>query len=56
MQQTLRSPRFERNELDAQHVGKPRHDFVLHVKQVGDGLVEALGPKVIAGFRVPTCL
>ncbi len=35
-----------------QRIGEPRYDFVLHIEEVGDGLVEALGPQVIAGFGV----
>jgi hypothetical protein len=38
--------------LGIQCIGKPCYDFVLHIEQVGDGLVEALGPEVIAGFGV----
>ena len=36
------------NELGIQCIGEPRYDFVLHVEQIGDGFVEALGPKVSA--------
>ena len=52
MQRTFRSPRLSLDELGIQRVGEPRYDFVLHVEQIGDGLVEPLGPKVIAGFGV----
>jgi len=44
--------RFRGYELGAQRVGEPRYDFVLHIEQVCDGLVEALGPQVVAGLRV----
>ena len=29
-----------------------RYDFVLHIEQVSDGLFEAFGPQVLAGFGV----
>ena len=48
----FRSPRLGLDELGVQCVGKPRYDFVLHVEQVGDGLVETIGPEVVAGFGV----
>ena len=52
MQRTFRPPRLGLNQLSIQRVGKSRHDFVLHIEQIGDRLVEAVGPKVIAGFSV----
>ena len=52
MQRTFRSPRLGFDELGIQRVGEPGYDFVLHIEQIGDGLVEALGPKVIAGFGI----
>jgi class 3 adenylate cyclase len=33
-----------RDKLSIQGVGEPRYDFVLHIEQIGDGLVEPLGP------------
>ena len=52
MQRTFRPPRLSLNELGIQRVGEPGDDFVLHIEQIGDRLVEPLGPKVIAGFGV----
>ena len=52
MQRTFRSPRLSLDELGIQRIGEPRYDFVLHIEQIGDRFVEALGPKVIAGFGV----
>src|SRR6516225_6529129 len=46
----LRSPRFDRNQLRVQRIGEPRYNFVLHIEEVGDGLVEALGPQVISSL------
>jgi len=40
----FRSPCLSSDELGVQCVRKPRYDLVLHIKQVGDGFVEALGP------------
>ena len=34
-------------------ISKPRYDLVLHFEEVGDGLVEAFRPKVIAGQARP---
>ena len=33
-------------------MGAPRDDFVLYVEEIGQGLVEPLGPEMIAGFGV----
>src|SRR6266446_5729140 len=52
MQRTLRPPRLSLNELRLERVGEPRYDFVLHVKEVGNGLVKTLRPEVVAGFGV----
>ena len=52
MRRTLRPPRLSLNELGIQRVGEPRYDFVLHIEQIGDGLIEPLGPKVIAGLGI----
>jgi hypothetical protein len=46
----LRPPRLGLDELGIQRIGKPRYDLVLHVEQIGDRLVEALGPKVSTAF------
>src|SRR6516164_2703161 len=48
----LRSPRFDRNQLRVQRIGEPRYNFVLHVEEVGDWFVEALGPQVISSLGV----
>jgi hypothetical protein len=52
MQRTFRSSRLNLNELGFQRIGEPRYDFVLHVEKVGDGLIEAFGPEVIATFGI----
>ena len=52
MRGALRPLRLSLNELGIQCIGEPRYDFVLHVEQIGDGFVEALGPKVSAAFDV----
>ena len=48
----LRPSRLSLNELRLQCVGEPRYDFVLHFKQIGDGLIEAFGPEVSSGFGI----
>jgi hypothetical protein len=35
-----------------QRPSQPRDDFVLHVEEIGQGLVEPLGPEMIARFGV----
>ena len=52
MRRTLRSAGLGSNEFSVERVGEPRYDFVLHVKEVGNGLVETLGPQMITGFGV----
>jgi len=52
MRRTFRSSSLGRHKLGIEKVGEPRYDFVLHVEEVSDGLIKALGPKVIAGFGV----
>src|SRR5262249_62203469 len=32
--------------------GGPRYDFVLHIEEVGNGLVETLGPQMISSLDV----
>ena len=46
------SLRLRARELLPQPVGEARDDLVLHVEEVGDGLVEPLGPDVVTGFGV----
>src|SRR5262245_34973046 len=48
----LGSPGLGRNEFGVERVGEPRYDFVLHVEQVGNRLVETFGPEMVAGFGV----
>ena len=48
----FRAARLGGDQLRAQLIGKPRDDFVLHVEEVGHGLIEALGPEMRAGLRV----
>jgi hypothetical protein len=38
--------------LGIQRVREARDDFVLHVEQIGERLVEPLSPEMIAGFSV----
>src|SRR6516225_8166245 len=52
MRRTLRALCLGGNEFGIERVAKPRYDFVLHVKEVGNGLVKTLGPEVIAGFGI----
>ena len=48
----MRTPRFGLDQLCAQLTGEARDNLVLHVEEIGHGLVEALGPKMIAGLGV----
>ena len=48
----FRPPCLSLNELGIQCVGEPRHDFVLHIEQICDGLIEPFSPKVIAAFGI----
>jgi hypothetical protein len=48
----LRAPRFRGDEFCVQRASQARDDFVLHVEEIGQGLVEPLGPEMIAGFGV----
>ena len=43
--------RFGGGELLPEPVGEAGDDLVLHVEEIGDGLVEALGPEVRCRFR-----
>ena len=52
MQRTLRSSRLSLDELGTQCIGEPRYDFVLHIEKIGDGLLEALGPKMLARMSI----
>ena len=46
----LRAARLDSDRARLELIGEPRDDLVLHVEEVGDRLVEALGPKVRADF------
>ena len=46
------APRLGSHELGVQRVGESPNDFVLHVEEVGDGLVEPFGPEMTASLRV----
>ena len=48
----LRSPCLGGTEFGIERVGEPRYDFILHVEEVGNRLVEAFGPEVVACFGV----
>ena len=48
----FRPPRLGGDELGVQRACETRDDFVLHVEEIGERLVEPLGPEMIAGFGV----
>ena len=48
----LGAARFGGGELLPEPIGEAGDDLVLHVEEIGDGLVEALGPEVRAGLGV----
>ena len=48
----LGAARLGGDELRIQCACQARNDFVLHVEEIGEGLVEPLGPELIAGFGV----
>jgi hypothetical protein len=52
MRGTLRSPRFDINQLRVQRIGEPRYNLVLHIEEVGNWFVEALGPQMISSLDV----
>jgi hypothetical protein len=39
-------------ELGVERARKPGDDFVLHVEEIGQRLIEPLGPEMIARFGV----
>ena len=48
----FRASRLGGDELGVQRARQTRDDFVLHVEEIGERLVEPLGPEMIAGFGV----
>ena len=48
----FRASRLGGDELGVQRVCQARDDFVLHVEEIGQRLVEPLGPEMTAGFSV----
>ena len=48
----FRAPRLGGDEFGVQRARQPRDDFVLHVEEIGERLVEPLGPEMIAGLGV----
>ena len=52
MRRIFRSPSLGCHQPGIERVGEPRYNFVLHIEEVGNGLVEAVGPQMIAGFGV----
>ena len=48
----FRASRLGGDELGIQRARQARDDFVLHVEEIGEGLVEPLGPQMIAGLGV----
>jgi hypothetical protein len=48
----LRPPGFNRDQLGVEGIREPRDDFVLHVEQIGYGLVETFRPEMIASLGI----
>ena len=48
----FRASRLGGDELGVQRAREPRDDFILHVEEIGQGLIEPLGPEMIARFGV----
>ena len=48
----FRASRLGGDELGVERARQARDDFVLHVEEIGERLVEPLGPEMIAGFGV----
>jgi hypothetical protein len=48
----FRAARLGGGELGVQRVGQAPHDFVLHVEEIGERLIEPLGPEMIARLGV----
>ncbi len=48
----FRAPRLGGDKLGVQRVCQARNDFVLHVEEIGERLIEPLGPEMIARFGV----
>jgi hypothetical protein len=48
----LCAARLGLDELGIQRVGELRYDLILHIEQIGDRFVEALGPQVIGCFSI----
>ncbi len=48
----FRASRLGGDKLGVQRARQPRDDFVLHVEEIGQGLVEPFGPEMIARFGV----
>ena len=44
--------RFGRRQFRPQLIGEPGNDLVLHFEEIGERLVEAFGPEMLAAFRV----
>ena len=47
----FRASRLGGDEFGVQRARQARDDFVLHVEEIGQRLVEPLGPEMIAAFR-----
>jgi hypothetical protein len=43
---TAQTAGFERNQFCVERICQPRDDLILHIEQISNGLVEALGPKM----------
>ena len=48
----FRASRLGRDELGVQRACQALDDFVLHVEEIGERLIEPLGPEMIARFSV----
>jgi hypothetical protein len=52
MQCPFCSTRLNGDQLRLQLVGEPRDDLVLHVEEVGHGLIESFSPEMLASLAV----
>ena len=52
MRRFLRPPGLGGDKLRIERVGEPGDNLVLHVEQIGDGLLETIRPEVSPAFRI----
>ena len=48
----FRASRLDGDKLGVQRVRQTRDDLILHIEEIGERLIEPLGPEMIAGFGV----